>query len=43
MACVDARLRDKPVPAVSVAMIERDHFAGLGAVKGSDIAFMDQK
>jgi quercetin dioxygenase-like cupin family protein len=43
MAYVDARLRDKPVPAVSVETMERDHLARLDRMKGSDIAFMDQK
>jgi quercetin dioxygenase-like cupin family protein len=43
MAYIDARLRGKPVPAISVETMEREHVARLAAVKGSDIAFMDQK
>jgi hypothetical protein len=43
MAYVDERLRDKPVPAVSVETMERDRLARLAAMKGSDIALMDQK
>lgn len=43
MAYVDARLRGKPVPEVSVATMERDHVARLDTVKGSDIAFLDQR
>jgi hypothetical protein len=43
MAYVDARLRGKPVPAVSVETMERNHLARLDAMKDSDIAFMDQK
>jgi quercetin dioxygenase-like cupin family protein len=43
MAYVDARLRGKPVPEVSVETMECNHVARLGAMKGSDVAFMDQK
>lgn len=43
MAYVDARLQGKPIPAVSVAKMESDHTARLDRVKGSDIAFLDQK
>lgn len=43
MAYVDPRLRGKPVPAVSAATMEREHVARLGAVKGSDLAFLDQR
>ena len=43
MAYVDARLQGKRIPAVSVAKMESDHTARLDRVKGSDIAFLDQK
>ena len=43
MPYVDDRLRGRPVPAVSVETMERDHIARLAAVKGSDLAFMDQR
>src|SRR5579885_728460 len=43
MAYVDPRLQGKPVPRVSAAAMERDHVARLAAVKGSDLAFLDQR
>lgn len=43
MAYVDPRLQGKPVPRVSAAEMERDHVARLAAVKGSDLAFLDQR
>ena len=43
MAYVDPRLRGKPAPAVSVAQMEEDHVARLRAMKGSDLAFLDQR
>ena len=43
MAYVDPRLRGKPVPAVSVAEMEGGNVARLGAMQGSDLAFLDQR
>src|SRR5580704_11053324 len=43
MAFVDPRLRGKPVPAVSVAEMERERVARLAQIKGSDLAFLDQR
>jgi quercetin dioxygenase-like cupin family protein len=43
MAYVDPRLQGKPVPTVSVAEMEGNHVARLTAMKGSDLAFMDQR
>jgi quercetin dioxygenase-like cupin family protein len=43
MAYVDPRLRGKPAPAISAARMERDNVARLDAVKGSDLAFLDQR
>jgi mannose-6-phosphate isomerase-like protein (cupin superfamily) len=43
MAYVDPRLRGKPAPSVSVAEMERHNLARLGAMKGSDLAFLDQR
>ena len=43
MAYVDPRLRGKPAPVVSVDQMERQHIARLGAMKGSDLAFLDQR
>ena len=43
MAYVDPRLRGKPVPAVSAERMEREHVARLDRVKGSDLAFLDQR
>jgi quercetin dioxygenase-like cupin family protein len=43
MAYVDPRLRGKPAPAVSVDEMERQNVARLDAMKGSDLAFLDQR
>jgi quercetin dioxygenase-like cupin family protein len=43
MAYVDPRLQGKPAPVVSVAKMEGEHTARPGRVKGSDIAFLDQR
>jgi quercetin dioxygenase-like cupin family protein len=43
MAYVDPRLSSEPVPAVSVEQMERGNVARLAEVKGSDLAFLDQR
>jgi quercetin dioxygenase-like cupin family protein len=43
MAYVDPRLRGKPAPAVSVDEMERRNVARLDRVKGSGLAFLDQR
>lgn len=43
MAYVDARLRGKPAPVVSAAEMERDNVARLRDMKGSQLAFIDQR
>src|SRR5437763_11542838 len=43
MAYVDARLRGKPAPTVSAAEVERNNVARLNAIKGSHLAFIDQR
>ena len=43
MAYVDARLRGKPAPIVSAAEMERSNVARLGDMKGSQLAFIDQR
>jgi quercetin dioxygenase-like cupin family protein len=43
MAYVDPRLRGKPAPAVSVDEMERRNIARLDAMKGSGLAFLDQR
>ena len=43
MAFVDPRLRGRPVPSVSVEQMERDNVARLAEMKGSDLAFLDQR
>jgi quercetin dioxygenase-like cupin family protein len=43
MAYVDPRLQGKPAPAVSTAQMERGHVARLAAMKGSELAFLDQR
>src|SRR5262249_41070426 len=43
MAYVDPRLQGKPAPVVPVAKMEGEHTARLARVKGSDIAFLDQR
>jgi quercetin dioxygenase-like cupin family protein len=43
MPVVDPRLRGKPVPKVSVETMEKDCVARAKTVKGSDLAFLDQR
>jgi quercetin dioxygenase-like cupin family protein len=43
MAYVDPRLRGKPAPVVSVEEMERRNVARVSAMKGSDLAFLDQR
>jgi quercetin dioxygenase-like cupin family protein len=43
MVYTDPRLRDQPVQAVSVAQMERANVARLAAMKGSELAFLDQR
>ena len=43
MAYVDPRLQGKPAPMVSADAMARDNVARLRRVKGSEIAFLDQK
>src|SRR6201998_3239189 len=43
MAYIDPRLEGRPAPAVSATKMESEHIARLDRVKGSDIAFLDQK
>jgi len=43
MVYVDPRLHDKPSPVVSVARMEGDHVARLNSLKGSALAFLDQR
>lgn len=43
MAYVDPRLRGKPAPIVSAEVMARDNAARLRDLKGSEIAFLDQK
>ncbi|HEV2302953.1 MAG TPA: cupin domain-containing protein [Stellaceae bacterium] len=43
MAYVDPRLQGKPAPVVSLAKMEGEHTARLDRVKGSDLAFLDQR
>ena len=43
MAYVDPRLHGKPAPAVSVDEMERRNVARLDAIKGSGLAFLDQR
>jgi quercetin dioxygenase-like cupin family protein len=43
MAYVDPRLRGEPVPVVSAEQMESRHVARLDAIKGSDLAFLDQR
>lgn len=40
---IDPRLEGKPVPKVSVERMERDHVARVKTMKGSDLAFLDQR
>lgn len=43
MAYVDPRLQGKPAPVVSTAQMEREHVARLTTLKGSAMAFLDQR
>jgi quercetin dioxygenase-like cupin family protein len=43
MAYVDPRLQGKPAPVVSIADMETNNVARLGAMEGSDLAFLDQR
>jgi len=43
MAYVDARLRGQPPAVVSVDQMERQNVARVSAMKGSDLAFLDQR
>ena len=43
MPVVDPRLRGKPVPKVSVEKMENECLARVKALKGSDLAFLDQR
>jgi mannose-6-phosphate isomerase-like protein (cupin superfamily) len=43
MPIVDPRIAGKPVPRVSKEAMERDHVARARTVKGSDLAFLDQR
>jgi quercetin dioxygenase-like cupin family protein len=43
MPVVDPRLRGKSVPKVSIETMERDCVARARTVKGSDLAFLDQR
>lgn len=43
MAYVDLRLQGKPAPVVSLASMEQNNVARLDKLKGSDLAFLDQR
>ena len=43
MAYVDPRLQGKPAPVVSLASMEQNNVPRLGAMQGSDLAFLDQR
>lgn len=43
MAYVDPRLQGRPAPVVSVAQMEQSNIARLDAMKGSELAFLDQR
>ncbi len=43
MPVVDPRIAGKPVPRVSLETMERENVARANAVKGSDLAFLDQR
>jgi quercetin dioxygenase-like cupin family protein len=43
MAYIDPRLRGQPAPSVSAAEMERNNIARLNQIKGSEIAFLDQR
>ena len=40
---IDPRLEGKPVPRYSVAEMERDNVARIDTMRGSDLAFLDQR
>ena len=43
MPVVDPRIRNKPVPNVSIQKMENEQLARLKSVKGSNLAFLDQR
>ena len=43
MAYVDPRLRGLPAPVVAVERMERENVARLDRIKGSELAFLDQR
>ena len=43
MAYTDPRLRGQPVPTISLERMERQNTARLDAMKGSELAFLDQR
>ena len=43
MAYVDPRLQGRPAPVVPVEKMEREHVARLDRMKGSELAFLDQR
>ncbi len=43
MPVIDPRIAGKPVPRISKEMMERDNVARARTVKGSDLAFLDQR
>jgi hypothetical protein len=43
MAYVDPRLRGLPAPVVAVERMERENVARLDRMKGSELAFLDQR
>jgi quercetin dioxygenase-like cupin family protein len=43
MAYVDPRLRGRPAPVVPVEQMERENVARLDRMKGSELAFLDQR
>jgi quercetin dioxygenase-like cupin family protein len=43
MAYTDPRLHDRPAQAVSIEQMERENVARLDAMKGSELAFLDQR
>lgn len=43
MPFIDPRLADTPVPSVSAAEMERDHVLRVRDMKGSSLAFLDQR
>lgn len=43
MTVVDPRLRGRPVPEISVEEMERNHVARVATMRGSSLAFVDQR